>query len=306
MISIVIPVYNKEAFIKNTINSVLSQTYTQFEIILINDGSTDKSLAIIESFEDNRIKVLTIPNSGVSVARNTGVEMAIYNYIAFLDADDFWAPSFLEEMASLITKYPGNNVFGSGRSTILNNVVRKYNNSFLPEEGKEGIIDYIQIISSNLPPINSSNVVISKQSLFKAGLFKEGQKHHEDHDLWLRICAHELIVFYNKNLSFYRKGISNSASRQLYLAEDFLLYLKTILKVKGEISAAQKPYFEKYYDRYILISIIKFQKDYTREETKAIMNEVKQIVSPVYLIIIKIVLLLPSKGLYNMINYFRK
>ena len=95
MISVVIPLYNKESFITETIQSVLNQTFADFELILINDGSTDKSEAVVKTFNDHRIRYKSIANSGVSVARNTGIELAKFTWIAFLDADDWWAPSFL-------------------------------------------------------------------------------------------------------------------------------------------------------------------------------------------------------------------
>ncbi|KIC01072.1 hypothetical protein OA88_15890, partial [Flavobacterium sp. JRM] len=88
--SIVIPLYNKAYYIENTIKSVLYQSFTDYEIIIINDGSTDNSLEKVLEFNDKRIQLYTQQNQGASVARNLGIEKAKYNYIAFLDADDLW------------------------------------------------------------------------------------------------------------------------------------------------------------------------------------------------------------------------
>jgi glycosyltransferase involved in cell wall biosynthesis len=102
MFSIVIPLYNKEKYIKRAITSVLDQTIQDFEIIVVNDGSTDNSTNIVKSITDNRIKLINQENQGVSVARNTGIENTKNEYIAFLDADDKWEPYFLEEIRKLI------------------------------------------------------------------------------------------------------------------------------------------------------------------------------------------------------------
>ena len=92
MFSVIIPLYNKQSFIRQTIRSVLRQTYTNFEIIIVNDSSTDNSLLIANQFHDPRIHLYTIPNGGVSLARNYGISMAQGEMLAFLDADDCWEP----------------------------------------------------------------------------------------------------------------------------------------------------------------------------------------------------------------------
>ncbi|MCX6184716.1 MAG: glycosyltransferase family A protein, partial [Flavobacterium sp.] len=88
--SVIIPVYNKEQFLVHTINSVLNQSFTDFELLLIDDGSTDSSPALLNQFTDERIKLISQNNQGVSAARNLGIKEAKAPYIAFLDADDLW------------------------------------------------------------------------------------------------------------------------------------------------------------------------------------------------------------------------
>src|SRR3970040_1764287 len=96
--SVIIPVFNKEKFIEVTLKSVLNQTFIDFEILIINDGSTDNSAQLIKGFDDPRIRYYYKENSGVSSARNDGIEKTQSNYISFIDADDYWYPDFLEEM----------------------------------------------------------------------------------------------------------------------------------------------------------------------------------------------------------------
>ena len=86
--SVVIPLYNKEKYIERTLKSVLEQSYTNFEVIIINDGSTDNSLNVVKNIKDKRLRVISQPNSGVSNARNKGIELASYNWVALLDGDD--------------------------------------------------------------------------------------------------------------------------------------------------------------------------------------------------------------------------
>ena len=104
MFSVIIPLHNKEKFIHDTISCVLYQTFIYFEIIVVNDGSTDKSLNVLSEFDDSRIKIYNIPNSGVSSARNFGIGKSKYEWVAFLDADDLWSGNYLSEVYQIIVK----------------------------------------------------------------------------------------------------------------------------------------------------------------------------------------------------------
>ena len=95
--SVVIPLYNKEAYVAKTLNSVLNQTYRNFEVIIVNDCSTDNSLDVVKAARDHRIKIIEhSENKGLSASRNTGINAATHLYIAFLDADDYWDSTYLE------------------------------------------------------------------------------------------------------------------------------------------------------------------------------------------------------------------
>ena len=106
LISVVIPLYNKEKYIKNTIESVINQDFKDFEIIIVNDGSTDHSLEIAKQFEQPGIKIINQENQGVANARNKGVQYSNGEIIAFLDADDIWLSNHLREIYSLHQKFP--------------------------------------------------------------------------------------------------------------------------------------------------------------------------------------------------------
>ena len=129
MFSVVIPLYNKEALIEQTVERVLLQTYQDFEVIVVDDGSTDKGVEVVKEFDDKRIRIIQQENQGVSAARNKGIEESQGEYIAFLDADDKWETDYLETQHCLIKKYPKCSVyatnykfineFGENKSSII-------------------------------------------------------------------------------------------------------------------------------------------------------------------------------------------
>lgn len=287
MISVVIPLYNKEKFIAEAIQSVLNQTFADFELILINDGSTDKSEAVVNTFNDDRIRYKSIANSGVSVARNTGIELAKFPWIALLDADDWWAPSFLSEVVTAINNSLSKNIFATGRSRVFKNDIERYKNEFLPKDGETSPVNYFKIISKYLPPINSSNVVVKKELLMERGLFRKGQKQHEDHDLWMRLCVKNEVIFINKPLSFYRKNIHDSASAKPFAFKDFITYIYSIEEVYDILDSESKQYFKIYFNRFIPIRYFQSYFGYSKNERKLLVIASKPLLSSKNLFAIK-------------------
>ena len=122
MFSVIIPVYNGAKFIDNAIKSVFSQTNSDWELIVVNDGSKDNTEDVLKKYADNdKIRIINQENGGVSVARNTGYEVSKGEYIAFLDADDVWHNNHLEVMAELIQQYPTAGLYGTFTRTELVN-----------------------------------------------------------------------------------------------------------------------------------------------------------------------------------------
>ena len=116
MISVVIPLYNKAHTIVNTLGSILGQTFDDFEVIIVNDGSTDNGVEVIQNYtQDSRIRIVEQKNQGVSVARNVGVKESKYNYISFLDGDDYWDEKYLENVFLAIKNYPNAGMYITGR-----------------------------------------------------------------------------------------------------------------------------------------------------------------------------------------------
>lgn len=183
LVSVIIPVYNREHLVSQAIESVLAQTYQPVEIILINDGSTDASLSVLRRFESlfpNQIRVIDQPNQGQIIARNNGIQAARGEYIAFLDSDDLWLEHKLERQIPLFE--PGVGLVYSGTEVI-------------DEAGQTIRVELADTtITGNIYPhlliknrMTGGTVVVTAEALRHVGLFSTDFKAAENWDLWLRI-----------------------------------------------------------------------------------------------------------------------
>lgn len=207
MFSVIIPLYNKEHYISKAIHSVLSQTFADLELIIIDDGSTDNSLEVVRAFKDIRIKILEQPNQGVSSARNNAVWEAQYNYIAFLDADDWWDQKILAEMRKLIIECPDAKLFGSSFK-IVKHGQERIPNIGLPQNFTKGYIDYIKTYEQTfVTPFNCSFVIVKKDTFQTMGGFNSKLKFGEDFDLWLRIALKHRTAYNNMPLAFSNQDV---------------------------------------------------------------------------------------------------
>ena len=199
--SIIISVYNKEKHIKNTLDSVINQSFKDFEIIIVNDGSTDNSENIINSIKDKRIKLITTKNLGVSNARNIGLKEASANYISLIDGDDSWEGSYLQHMFDAIEKFPEIKIFTAG-------LAQKYDTKTVPvaysfkQTELYGIYNYFKA-SEKFSIIHSSSIVFSKSILTKTGVFDTSIVSGQDTDLWIRFGLYFDVLFINKQLAYY-------------------------------------------------------------------------------------------------------
>lgn len=206
MFSVIIPLYNKEKYIEKAIYSVLNQTIVEFELIIVNDGSTDNGSKIVQYISDNRIRLIEQKNSGVSVARNAGVQAAKYEYIAFLDADDWWSPFFLEKMISLVLQFPDAGIYGCKYFWVKNGLEKISVNQ--ESSNFEGYIDYFKAyLYAWWMPLSSISVVIPKKVFNKMTGFKKELKFGEDLDLWLRIALKYKVAYTNQALAFYNQDV---------------------------------------------------------------------------------------------------
>lgn len=210
--SVVIPLYNKEVSITRAIQSVLHQTYQNFQIIVVNDGSTDRSLENVQKLQDPRIKILTQENKGVSAARNWGVLESDSEWIAFLDADDEWLPEYLETMISLYSQFPSCGVLSSG-------FLKKDQDSFnfrdylkIPHpENWRGLIDYYHDLRI-AHPFCSSCITVQKSKLLEINGFPENLIHGEDLVTWVRLFQITDFAYIKKVGAIYHLDAENPSN----------------------------------------------------------------------------------------------
>lgn len=233
MFSIIIPLYNKSPYIEKALHSVISQTFQNFEVIIVDDGSTDGSAQQVEKLFQSqalfpeKYKLIKQPNQGVSTARNNGVKLAVYDFIAFLDADDWWSPEYLENMKQLIEKYPQAGIYASSYNKV------KYGKTTPAKIGvidgfQDGLINYFQVYTKTLwMPIWTGATIIKKAVFEELEGFKPQLKLGEDFDLWVRVAENYPVAFINKPLAFYNQDVEvniRATGVKLYEPEDHVLF----------------------------------------------------------------------------------
>ena len=241
--SVIIPLYNKAPYVRKALESVLAQTYTDYELIVVDDGSTDESARIAEecirevtgcrlevkgneevkgerlkakgsengeadtpasclSPLASRLRLLSQPNAGVSAARNNGVAQAHGEYIAFLDADDWWEPTYLERMAQLINDYPDAGLYA------CNYIYYKPGKTHVALHIPTGYINYPKAYyESGVMPVTSITAIIPRNVYDEMGGFREHLWMAEDFDLWIRIALNNKVVFLNESLAYYNQEV---------------------------------------------------------------------------------------------------
>ncbi len=215
--SVVIPVYNKESFVKKTIESALSQSFEDFEIIIVNDGSTDQSLNILESFKDARIKIFTINNSGASSARNFGIEKSSGKFIAFLDADDYWYPDFLKSMSFSIEKFHDIKIHAAAIEVDTGKKIIA--SSYSIDQSKDiQVVDYFES-SQKESSICTSSAVFAKEVFEEIGNFDTSIKSGQDTDLWIRMGLKYKLAFTSKILARYIFDGKSLSKEKLYASK---------------------------------------------------------------------------------------
>lgn len=200
--SVIIPLYNKAPYVKKALDSILCQTFKDYELIIVDDGSTDESYIIAkESLEGAKVNYSLIQqeNAGVSTARNNGVAASKGDYICFLDADDWWAPAFLERMNSFINDYPDAGIYGANYYYVKNGRQR-----VCVTTAETGYINYCKVYAEKLQmPLTSISVAIPRYIFNEFNGFRPHLKLGEDFDLWIKISLNYKVAFLNEPLAYY-------------------------------------------------------------------------------------------------------
>lgn len=208
--SVVIPLYNKASYISKAIDSVLSQKLTDFELLVVNDGSMDGGEMIVATYSDSRIRLINQSNGGVSAARNKGIAESVASYVAFLDADDTWDADFLEIIEQLVRDFP---MAGAYAAHIRDSQSKKQHNSRFYDPGRcktsRMIENYFEDLNAGYFPFTPSSVCVKKSVLNDINRFDLSLKIGEDIDTWIRIFLISGIALSNRFAAIYHTDADN-------------------------------------------------------------------------------------------------
>lgn len=195
-ISIVMPLYNKQVEVGRAIASVLAQSVTDYELIVVNDGSTDNGPQVIESYTDSRIRMIRQVNGGVSAARNRGIEEARAELVAFLDADDEWFPDYLSSVMYLKNTYPDCDVFATSYVKCNGDRVSSPQINCLPSGFRDGVLnDYFRIAAHSDPPLWTSALSVNREAINSIGGFPVGVTSGEDLVTWAKLASRYKVAY---------------------------------------------------------------------------------------------------------------
>lgn len=223
-VAVVIPLYNKVDYIQRALDSVLRQTYSDFEVIVVDDGSTDKGAEVARRCQDSRVRLLIQQNAGECAARNRGVAETQAEWIAFLDADDEWLPEFLERVTSLAQSNDSLVAVFSNRKDAIRGKARLQQSI-----GPGGIVDdHFRFCLENRRSGMSSSTVLVRRSVFlSAGGFPAGVPHFGDLDTWGRLAWMGNIGYVPDVLAVYHMETPNSATKQAHQNPPYPEYVRT-------------------------------------------------------------------------------
>ena len=223
--SVIIPLYNKAPYVRKALETVCAQTYRDYEIIVINDGSTDNSAIIAEEYlngvEGISYQILSQQNAGVSAARNNGVAQASGDYIAFLDADDWWESTYLERMVQLIKDYPEAGLYA------CNYVYYKPGKTHVALNIPTGYINYPKAYyESGAMPVTSITAIMPRAVFDEMGGFPVGIKLGEDFLLWAKTAMLYPVAFCEDALAYYNNDVPVNlrATRNLHHPNNHMLF----------------------------------------------------------------------------------
>ena len=241
--SVIVPLYNKAPYVRKALDSIMSQTYRDFECVVIDDGSTDNSLVDVNEYIRDvscmmydvceKIKVISQANSGVAAARNNGVAASHGEFVCFLDADDWWEPNYLEEMDRLIAEYPDAGLYAT------NYVYYKPGKTHVALKLETGYINYPEAYLQNIAmPVCTGAACMPREVFGEMGGFPEGIKIGEDFLLWAKTALHYPIAFCEKPLAYYNNDVpaSQRATRNLHEPKRHMLFNLLLLEEEIEKS----------------------------------------------------------------------
>ena len=245
LFSVIIPLYNKAPYIKRAIDSVLAQTIHDFEIIVVNDGSTDGGENIVAEYSDSRIFLINQKNSGVSVARNNGVNVANSDYIAFLDADDEWLPGFLNEIQNMINQYPYAGLYSTAVELVYgdriereNHLIPTYKNVIEYNTNPIELNEYFRTcVLMGYSPITSSSHVVTKDALKSVGYYNPTSHLSEDLEVWGKLAYTSVPIIYSFSIQSRIHVIAENKATDRFFVQTHSPFVNYILSLSIETNA---------------------------------------------------------------------
>ncbi|AFZ26450.1 putative glycosyltransferase [Cylindrospermum stagnale PCC 7417] len=273
-VSVIIPTYQRGHLVSQAINSVLAQTYKDYEIIVINDGSQDNTPQVLAQFSDHhRITAIHQANQGLSAARNAGIRSAQGKYIAFLDDDDLWEPQKLEKQISVLEANPrigliySDSLFFSDKRGLS---LRSYNTAF-PTPNLQVLwtlfrYNYIPVLT----------VVVRRDCLDKVGLFDETLRCCEDYDLWLRLIEKFPIYFLNQPLARYRQSPNNLSQNEEQMFTNHLRVKEKVIERNPEFLKIPVNFLDPYfYNIYLGLANLHIQ-NHQIEQARRVLHRYRE------------------------------
>ncbi len=233
-VSIIIPTYNRAHVLGRAIRSVFDQRYPHWELLVVDDGSTDATVSLVEGLDDPRVRYLPIEHSGVSAARNEGIRQARHSWVTFLDSDDCWLPKKLERELAELHRCPDYRVVYTNEVWIRRGVRANQKNRHRKFSG--------WVFAKCLPLciISPSSVLLHRDVLVQCGTFDESLPVCEDYDLWLRIAARFPVLFVDEPLIVKTGGHDDQLSRSLWGMDRYRLRALVRLYQSGWLTPAQR------------------------------------------------------------------
>jgi glycosyltransferase involved in cell wall biosynthesis len=256
--TVIIPLYNKEKYIENAIKSILNQTFTDFNLLIINDCSTDKSVEIASKYISDSVRIIHHKkNAGLAAARNSGIKNATSNYVTYLDADDLWKPTFLESIFQLIQNFPEARIFGTNYEEIWHDVVKNpHNGSEILPKDFTGYINFFKInVKQGI--YNHGSVCFHKDVFEKVGFYNEKISFSEDLDFNIRANYYFKLAYHNSiQMSYFMKTENQLTQSSLHnkTIPDFDNFVKW-----STTNSDLKKYLD--FERYVLGKRLKKNND---------------------------------------------
>jgi glycosyltransferase involved in cell wall biosynthesis len=233
-ITVLMPVYNGEAYIREAINSVLSQTWENFELLIINDGSTDSTGEIARSFSDTRIRLIDTAHAGIAAALNSGLALSKYDLIARFDADDICMPDRLEKQHAFLVNHPDHVLTGSDATYIMDDGEWLFDFSCPGHTDDE-----IRLLIFQHCPVIHSAVMFRKEAVQKAGGYPQTAHNFEDHFLWIQLMAYGKLHNIPEKLIQVRFSAGSSTMDEKWRGRKFRSLKQQILK-RGTVTEAEE------------------------------------------------------------------